>query len=66
MNAKATRTILNEAFKQFQRLPDWSSVAAAMKSPVLQPGANPNWTEIAPLAPRDWNSNNSQPLAKSH
>jgi hypothetical protein len=35
MNAKATRKVLNSAFKQFQRLPDWP---LAQNSGVRRPG----------------------------
>src|SRR5438270_5574492 len=38
MNNKGTRKILNVAFKQFQRLPDWQPVqVTAAKAPTYQP-----------------------------
>ena len=38
MNTKGTRKILNVAFKQFQRLPDWQPVqVTAAKATSYQP-----------------------------
>ena len=33
MNAKSRRKVLNVAFKQFQRLPDWTTVKVNVERP---------------------------------
>jgi len=35
MNAKPTRRVLNVAFKEFQRLPDWPLVKVIGKTPLF-------------------------------
>jgi len=64
MNAKATRKVLNVAFKQFQRLPDWPPVKVSEGRPLSHESREAQRQPILPLPGPSKDASGSQAFAE--